>query len=282
MPGIKKSYGICCFKRGANGLQLLMVKKSTTYHFCEFVAGHYRKQNDLHICRLFANMTYWEKMDILSMKFANMWYRIYKENPDKVFFQSSQNIWASSYVKKKGKFEETFLRDSGVKLRKLIANSCNVDTPWEFPKGRRDESKKEGEIETAIREFYEETGIKDNQYKILWHVKPYVETYTDFGTTYQNIYYFADALPTCEPEFKFYDKQQISEISAVQWVSKADLASMKLEKITYKRLLNSFTKIITKYKSAGSLIKHWRKSEKVESATNNNTAITGDISVSYI
>jgi hypothetical protein len=26
-----------------NGIQILMVKKSTTYHFCEFVAGHYKK-----------------------------------------------------------------------------------------------------------------------------------------------------------------------------------------------------------------------------------------------
>ena len=147
MPGVKKSYGIICFRPGKNGLQILMVKKSTTYHFCEFVAGHYRKQNDLHIIRLFNNMTYHEKMDILSMKFSNMWYRIYRENPDKVFFQGRQNIWASSYVKKKGKFEEIFLRDSGNKLHKLVANSCNVETPWEFPKGRRNEAKKEGEVE---------------------------------------------------------------------------------------------------------------------------------------
>lgn len=253
MPGIKKSYGIICFRRKENNLQILMVKKSTTYHFCEFVAGHYRKQNDQHIIKLFNNMTYHEKMDILSMDFSNMWYRIYRENPNKVFFHGSKNIWAGSYLKKKNKFEETFLRDSGLKLRKLVSNSCNVDTPWEFPKGRRDETKKEGDVETAIREFYEETGIKDSQYILLWHIKPYVETYTDFGTTYQNIYYFANAIDTWEPEFKFYDKQQISEVSAVRWISKHDLSHMKLEEITYKRLLNSFNKIITKYKNAKSI-----------------------------
>jgi 8-oxo-dGTP pyrophosphatase MutT (NUDIX family) len=257
MPDVKKSYGIICFRPNKNGIQILMVKKSTTYHFCEFVAGHYKKSNDLHILKLFNNMTYHEKMDILSLKFQNMWYRIYKENPDNLYRQSSnqfssntQNFWGRLYLKKKSKFDLNFLHNNGEKLRKLIAKSGNVDTPWEFPKGRRDESKKENDIETAIREFYEETGIHDTQYKLLWHINPYVETYTDFGTTYQNIYYYADAIGEWEPELKFYDRQQISEISDVSWVSKNNLAYMKLEPITYKRLLNSFDKIITKYKNS--------------------------------
>jgi hypothetical protein len=252
MPRIKKSYGIICFRPSENGVKILMIKKSTTYHFCEFIAGHYGKHNNLHMHKLFNNMTYHEKMDILSLKFQNMWYRIYRENPDKVFLQSNQSFWAASYLKKKNKFETSFLQDGGEKLRKLISKSCNVDTPWEFPKGRKDEKKCEGEIETAIREFYEETGISDNKYTMLWHIKPYIETYTDFGTTYQNIYYYADAIGIWEPEFKFYDKQQIAEVSDVKWISKNDLAHMKLEEITYKRLLNSFNKIISKYRRNNS------------------------------
>jgi len=83
----------------------------------------------------------------------------------------------------------------------------------------------------------------------MWHLTPYIETYTDFGTTYQNIYYFASAIGIWEPEFKFYDKQQMSEIAAVKWISKSNLHTMKLDPSTYKRLINSFTKIIKKYKS---------------------------------
>lgn len=252
MPEKKKSYGIICFRQTPKGIQIVMVKKSTTYHFCEFVSGHYGKNNHTHLLKLFNNMTYDEKIEILSLKFPNMWYRIYKENPDKIFIPDNKNTWTSSYLNKKNKFESTFLNDGGIKLRNLISNSCLIDTPWEFPKGRKDRNKVESDIETAIREFYEETGIRSTQYKLLWHINPYVETYTDFGTTYQNIYYFAQALGEWEPEFKFYDKQQISEVSAVRWISKNDLIYLKLEDITYKRLINSFEKIIRKYKNASS------------------------------
>jgi 8-oxo-dGTP pyrophosphatase MutT (NUDIX family) len=250
MQSIKRSYGIVCCRPHDNGLQILMVKKSTTYHFCEFVAGHYRKQNHTHLIKLFNNMTYHEKMDILSFKFANMWYRIYMENPDKAFLQNnSQNYWASSYVKKKNKFESSFLSDGGEKLKKLIANSINVDTIWEFPKGRKNESKKEGDVETAMREFHEETGVDESKYKLLWDIKPYIETYEDFGTQYKNTYYFASAIGDWNPELKFYEKQQISEVSSVRWISRVDLAHMNLELVTYQRLLNSTEKIIAKYKN---------------------------------
>jgi len=256
MPGTKKSYGIvCCRANPKKGLEILMIKKSTTYHYCEFVAGHYKRNNDLHLKKLFNNMTYGEKMDILSMKFENMWYRIYMENPDKVYFQGSQNIWAGQYIKKRTKFERSFFHDSGESLRNLIADSRNVETPWEIPKGRRDESKKESEIETAIREFEEETGVDTTKYIILWHLTPYVETYTDFGTTYQNTYYYAQAIGEWEPVYKFYDKKQLSEVSNIKWVSQNDLKNMQLEEVTYKRLMQSFYKISKKYRNNKQCVK---------------------------
>ncbi len=245
MMNVRKSYGIICCRPSKKGTEILMIKKSTTYHFCEFVAGRYRKANYNHLTRLFNNMTYHEKVDILSMDFQAMWYRIYHEIHDK----NSNNVWTSTYFKKKNKFEKTFMPDRGEYLRRLISNSKNVDTLWEFPKGRQHNN--ESEIETAIREFHEETGIDSTQYKILWNITPYIETYTDFGITYKNTYYFAEAIGTWEPIYHFCDKQ-INEVAAIQWVSKNELCFMQLEPITYRRLLNSFNKVIKKYKNNSS------------------------------
>jgi len=247
MPKIKKSYGIVCYRPSRQGIQLLMIKKSTTYHFCEFVAGHYRKFNEAHIMKLLNNMTYYEKMDILSLNFQNMWYRIYLENPDKVFLQNSHNTWANLYFRKKNKFEFTFLRDGGKKLRQLIANSRNVDTLWEFPKGRKNDIN-ESDVETAIREFREETGIDYSKYQILWHIKPFVETYTDFGITYQNTYFYAKAIGEWDAIYNFYDKYQISEVSDIKWITKNNLKFLNLDPKSYKRLYNRFLKIIKKCK----------------------------------
>jgi ADP-ribose pyrophosphatase YjhB (NUDIX family) len=251
MPKIKKSYGvICCRKDPVKGVQIVLVKKPVTYHFCEFISGHYRKSDDVHLKKLFNNMTYHEKMDILSLKFTVMWYRIYKTNPEQVFLQGSGSFHSKQYTRKKTKFEASFLQDGGARLKKLISSTVNAETLWEVPKGRRSESTNEEYINAAIREFTEETLIESSKYQMLWRINPYIETYSDFGTTYQNIYYYADAIGTWEPNIIFSNGQQISEVSAVRWCSLTDIYGMQLDPSTHARLVKLFKKITKKYKNA--------------------------------
>ncbi len=192
-------------------------------------------------------MTFHEKMDILSLKFNLMWYRIYKTNPDQVFLQGAGSYLSKQYMRKKTKFEASFLQDGGMRLKKLISSTTNAETLWEIPKGRRQEP--EECINAAIREFTEETTILQKQYKLLLRIPPYIETYSDFGTTYQNIYYYADALGDWEPTIKFSDGAQISEVSAISWCSLSDIKNMKLDHNTHRRLLTMFSKISKKYKN---------------------------------
>ena len=101
---IKKSFGIICCRQLENiGLQIVMIKKPVTYYFCEFVAGHYHKNNEKHLQILFNNMSYHEKIDILSLKFANMWYRIYKTNPEHTFIQPNPAVGTKNYMLQKAK-----------------------------------------------------------------------------------------------------------------------------------------------------------------------------------
>lgn len=250
MVKIKKSYGIiCCRRHPTKGVQIVLVRKPLTYHFCEFVSGHYRKSDDAHLKKLFNNMTFHEKMDILSLKFNLMWYRIYKSNPDQVFLQGAGSYMSKQYMRKKTKFEASFLHDGGARLKKLISDTTNAETLWEIPKGRRQEESGEEYINAAIREFTEETTIQPKQYKLLLRIDPYIETYSDFGTTYQNIYYFAEAIDYWEPSIKFSDGAQISEVSAISWCSLTDIKNMKLDHATHSRLLKMFDKISKKYKN---------------------------------
>jgi 8-oxo-dGTP pyrophosphatase MutT (NUDIX family) len=255
---IKKSYGVICCKQSTTktGVKFLMVKKATTYHFCEFVAGHYRKHDNTHLLKLFNNMTYHEKMDILTLKFSILWYRVYNEDPE-ITFKNSKNMWASSYYKKKSKFETAFLQDCGERLKKLISTSNNCETLWEFPKGRKT-NEKEPSCTAAMREFYEETNIPRKNYKLLYNITPYVETYNDFGIMYQNIYYFAEYIEETEwkPSIKFFEKQQLSEVSNVDWIDDNQLLSMQLEERIKERMKKCFKKLANKYKN------YYKKLEK--------------------
>ena len=248
MVNIKKSYGIiCCRKHPSYGTQLILVKKPYTYHFCEFITGRYRKHDDYKLIKLFNNMTYYEKMDILSLKFEYMWYRVFRSNPEQTFKRDDKGF--KNYIKKKTKFEVCFLHDGGQRLKKLMATTNNVETLWEIPKGRKNENDKEDQINTAIREFTEETAIEPSKYTVLWRINPYIDTYSDFGVTYQNIYYFAVANGDWDPCIKFSNGQQIHEIAAIRWCNLIDINLMKLDPSTHKRLIKLFKKISTKYKN---------------------------------
>ncbi len=247
---MKKSYGlICCRMHPIYGIQLVLVKKPMTYHFCEFISGHYRKNDEIHLKKLFNNMTFHEKLDILSMKFNLMWYRVYKTNPDQLFMQGIGSFLSKQYMRRKTKFEASFLHDGGARLKKLMDDTTNAETIWEVPKGRRQEQSGEEYINAAIREFTEETNIQPTQYSLLLHIPPYIETYSDFGTTYQNIYYYATAIGDWTPAIKFSNGMQISEVSSIGWCSLLDIKNMKLEKNTHRRLMTLFKKISKKYKN---------------------------------
>lgn len=238
---IIKSYGICCCRQSMiDGIEILLIKKTVTYNFCEFVHGRYKKYNAEHLIKLFSGMTFFEKKDILSLNFSLMWYRVYNNYPEKTGM-------SSTYLKKKNKFEISFLHDSGILLNKLINGTINVDTIWEIPKGRKDFY--ESDIETAIREFTEETNIEEAKYKLELRIKPYIETFIDFGITYQNIYYYATAVSTWEPNDKFNNKQT-DEISDIKWTSINRIKQLKYEtKSAYNRNIKKYKKIIKRYQN---------------------------------
>jgi 8-oxo-dGTP pyrophosphatase MutT (NUDIX family) len=169
-----------------------------------------------------------------------MWYRIYNN-------QYPQNN--KQYTRKKAKFEISFLQDRGQRLTKLISDTVNAETLWEIPKGRRQELSGEQPLNAAIREFTEETTIKRDQYELLLHIKPYIETYSDFGTTYQNIYYYARAKEQFEPSIKFSNGSQIFEVSAINWCSLSDIKNLKIDPVASERLIKMFQKTSKKYKN---------------------------------
>ena len=244
---MKRSYGVICLRKCNNITQILLIKKSITYNFCDFVLGNYKKFNDGYLMKLFDGMTYHEKIDILSLKFTSLWYRIYHSIPDSLVNDKLARIY-TVYLKKKKLFENVFLRDGGVRLKRLIYQSTNCDTRWEFPKGRKEDNSFEQGLNTALREFKEETSIDLDRIKIELELGTYIETYIDAGTTFQNIYYFATAVGIWEPSVKFNSNSNVGEIVDIKWLSMANLQHMPMEKKYKKILMKTFDKVIKKWK----------------------------------
>lgn len=264
----KVSYGIalCRYNKEKNNrIEILMVKKRYSYEFINFVLGRYQMHNKKNLCDMFNNMSFAEKIDIFGMQFENMWYRIWINNPTKQYnilniyknidktmkmnhYMNDSDIY-KCFKQKKNKFEKNF-GDNISLLRNLIINSSNSEIMWEIPKGKLENN--ETCIDCAIREFYEETSIKHNNYRVFYNIDPVAETIIDDGCTYRQYYYIAECTDEINPSVNFENFKQISEVEQVKWVSIDEIDFMSLSKNRYQHLIQTTKTVIKKFKKAQS------------------------------
>jgi 8-oxo-dGTP pyrophosphatase MutT (NUDIX family) len=251
----KISYGIalCRYNKDKNNQnEILMIKKRYTYYYFSFVFGHYKKYNNKHLQYLFDNMTFGEKIDILSMKFSNIWYRLWLTNPEQNYSGNKSDETKFSnlkcYFRKKNKFENIFLRDNGNRLIRLINNSLNAETPWEIPKGGIEHN--ENSLDCAIREFEEETNISTCDYNILWNIDPVTVSHKDENIIYKSVYYIAylNSSSKWKPKIKFDTCNQLGEIEQVRWVSLGEILFLNLNDKNKSKLQRNYKNIIHWFK----------------------------------
>lgn len=254
---VKISYGIICMrKHPVCGRQILLIKKPVTYCFCEFVSGNYSKSDDSKLTQLFNGMSYMEKMDIRTMDFKLLWYRKYKTLPN-------AQVASKFYNAKKAKFENTFVREQ--RLHRLLLHTTNIDPIWEIPKGRK--MSDESNVEVAMREFYEETGVEPAKYKVLLDIAPFVESFVDYGTIYKNVYYYAEAIDMWEQSISFANNVQIAEVSDVKWCG---INEIKIMCADDNRRINMLKKIFAIYRT------HTSQSAKLHSGGNVYGGVAND------
>jgi 8-oxo-dGTP pyrophosphatase MutT (NUDIX family) len=203
----KISAGIACVRARPTGMEILLVRKRYTYAYNKFVNGRYRSENNKEIISLLNQMTLEEKLDLMSLNFNQIWYRVWLSNSQKI----------SCFYNAKSKFETTFVADKGVRLRKLLAASKIYGRlVWEIPKGRK-KNRMESDIHCAIREFKEETRVTKRQIKIYPDSITY--SYLSDKTKYTNIYYYALAIGNINPTIDMASRDQVSEIGEIAWMN---------------------------------------------------------------
>lgn len=201
----KISFGVALCRRRAGKIEVLLVCKRYTYAYGDFVNGKYNSNDNDAIIKLLNQMTIDEKLDLLSLNFQQIWYRIW--------FYAKVNT--SHYYVAKNKFETTFAMDQGKRLLDLISKSTHSPRIWEIPKGRR--KKYEPSIHCAIRELQEETGIGKKSYQIFPRASRTV-AFISNGHKYINTYFIAYAKYNIDVRLNFRSRDQLDEVSDMQWM----------------------------------------------------------------
>ena len=165
--------------------KILLVQRRNTIGMIEFVRGKYDVTDFDYIVKLFNMMTFDEK-------------RILREHDSfdmirTVIGLKREYNYKSEYDDAKRKFMALKNNIICDQVNALLDKSYTKwsSPEWGIPKGRR--NNKEYDIECAIREFVEETGIKYKNINVYRNIKPIEELYTGInGIVYKHIYYIAD------------------------------------------------------------------------------------------
>ena len=247
------SYGLICFHKFKlneenEEYKIVMIRRKDTIGYVEFLRGKYNINNYDYIIKLFDMMTNEEKKRIIN---------VYDFDKLRVILKMTKknNMYKNEYEVAKKKFN--YLKNNNMKLKnannyisilKYLINKSKItwdETEWGLPKGRK--NKNETNINCAIREFLEETGIKETNINILINVNPIVELYKSINNvTYRHIYFFAEYFNNNTSLFvNPNDKEQCIEISSINWFN--EYVALKIIRNYYiekKNIVNKGFKII--------------------------------------
>jgi ADP-ribose pyrophosphatase YjhB (NUDIX family) len=234
------SLGIITFKKTSNTVKYLLICRKDSLGYVEFVRGKYPLYNKEYIQNIIDEMTMQEKNNLLTKPFEQIWkdlwgnfyglqYRAEEKSSKDKFLQIKEGIHL---------FDDTFFN-----LKSLIDNSKTEweEPEWGFPKGRR--NYQETDMQSAIREFTEETGFPKERISIVKNLVPFDEIFTGSNfKSYKHRYFLAHS------NYNDTDKFQKSEVSKIAWMTLNEAISTirpyNLERID---LLQNIGKMLHKY-----------------------------------
>jgi 8-oxo-dGTP pyrophosphatase MutT (NUDIX family) len=140
--------------------------------------------------------------------------------------------------------------DQFISLDTLINKSTTAwkETEWEFPKGRRNYQEKD--LDCAIREFEEETGISKYNIKIIENLMPFEEIFIGSNHKSYKHKYFLAAMCDQEEKNKYtLNNYQKTEVSKIKWKTLEEcLESIRPYNLEKKQLILNINTVLQEYK----------------------------------
>ena len=279
----KISYGIISFRINSSGIkQYLLVCRKFSISFNMFVRGQYNVDKVDYIDKIDSvnkvdsvdkvdsvnKVDSIDKVDSINnvnrkllTDIKSLISKMTIHEQKLLLTKSFDELWCTlNFIKDKPRLSEQFLRSKNkfkklefylqTRYNKTISelineNKSEFTTPeWGFPKGRRKNN--ESPLSCALREFTEETGIDSSNCEFPFGAdKTTDEMYVSYDNNSYRCHYFVCRLKKSSiPKIDHRNKNQVTEISQVRWVSYND--GIKLLRDSRKSyILSFFDKIIS-------------------------------------
>jgi 8-oxo-dGTP pyrophosphatase MutT (NUDIX family) len=211
---IQKS-GIICYRinNKTKRIEFAIILKNYTQDFIRLLLGRYSLNNPVKI----EKFTVFEKMLLIKYQFTDLFYFYFKGSRyfDKQAISNAEKKYKKFIKRFNGKFD-------GYLIETMTTNYKDNSPMWEIPKGKKKYD--EDFIKCAIREFTEETTIKD--ISLIRKFKPLMEYERFNGVTFKTKYFLASV--------KYNDVHVINnttnEITLVAWMAIEDINNLRMTK----------------------------------------------------
>ena len=250
-------------------IEYLMICRKDSFGYVDFIRGKYVLTDMDHVKHIFSEMSQMEHERIKNAEnFNELWCNLWNVNYTKNSHKHEERMSKKKYETLKGEDgeeqgekeqgeteqgekEQTANKEST--LTRILAESSNYPFPeWEFPKGRKEFN--ETEIECALREFEEETGVPNQSVQLIDNVSGFDENYVGTNyVAYKHRYFLAqmnyelnaDNNNSKSPPLTNF---QQTEVSRLEWKTldqcMQDIRPYHLEK---KQLLKNIDAMIQQY-----------------------------------
>ena len=237
-------------KEESNKIEYLMICRKNTLGFIDFVRGNYKVFQKQYILNMIRQMTVFEKELLQTNTFEQIWCY----NWGLVSVDEIASKHKAEFREAKSKFhllqKGIYSKLSGnFTLASLIQESCGDTTiqwdvpEWGFPKGRRNQQQDvfvETDMDCAVREFCEETGVQESQLSptmssLVWFEEVFMgSNYKIYNHRYCVQQILFDQSEQCVMNQPAKDETGPTETSDIRWMSFVDamnaIRSYNLEK----------------------------------------------------
>jgi 8-oxo-dGTP pyrophosphatase MutT (NUDIX family) len=243
------SYGIIAFRGGLDGTEYLMIRRKNSFGYIDFIRGKYSPYNLTQLRTMMDEMSLEEKEQIQTQSFDKLWTEMWGEP------HIGNNQYKSEENASKKKFEllkdGVMIDNSNYILKDIVKMSKTtwVETEWEFPKGRRNQREKD--LDCALREFQEETGIPQNKLTIVENLLAFEEMFIGSNHKAYKHKYFLALFNNSQDEDNLNDLNnfQVTEVSKLEWKTLDKcLESIRPYNLEKKEIIQNINKVLQEYR----------------------------------
>jgi 8-oxo-dGTP pyrophosphatase MutT (NUDIX family) len=213
------SFGVIAYREALHDgdqLRFLMIRRSHTLGFVDFIRGKYSIYNREYLLNLFQEMTVAEKECLKTQDFKHIWSKMWSKPKSKMSEGEYNEIVTSQ--DKFNTLKTGIINHVGEEysIEQLIQDSNEFalyeEQEWGFPKGRREQHEKD--YDCALREFAEETGYSPRYLMPIENLMPFEEIFMGSNLRSYKHKYFLMKMPDILPESERYDS---FEVSKMEW-----------------------------------------------------------------